>query len=340
MRVLVTGGHGFIGAHVVRALAARGEQVRCLVRPGSPTDRIDDLPWEAADGDVRDTEAVRRAAQGCDAVVHLAGPSSWEDVTSAGVRAAIVGGVASVVGAVEAAGVRRLLHVSSIAALGGRARPEVLDESSPFLLRDRSLVYAHARLTAEGIVQAAVARGLDAVIVNPAEVYGPGDVRLVTARTLLDFARAWPVFVSDGGTSIVHVEDVARGIVAVLDGGRRGERYILGGENVSIRALARTTLELLGRRAPVLRIPGAALRAAAAVARLTGAPLPFPPGIVPYATRYWYVSAEKGRRELGLSFRGARETVASAVAWLREDGKLELASVPGRRTGVAAHARA
>ena len=155
------------------------------------------------------------------------------------------------------------------------------------------------------------------VTVNPAEVYGPGDVDLGTARNLIDFATSKPVLVCRGGTSIVHVDDVAAGILRALERGRSGERYILGGDNVTIGELARIVLELLGRRERIVMVPRRVARVASRVAMRLRIPLPYEPSVVPYATRYWFVDNSKARRELGLRFRSARDTVAPTLAWLR-----------------------
>jgi dihydroflavonol-4-reductase len=198
----------------------------------------------------------------------------------------------------------------------------VFDERAPFTLRDRSLYYAHAKHRAELAALSAVMRGLRVVIVNPSEVYGPHDTALGTAGNLIDFARSSPVLVCRGGTSIVHVADVSAGIIAALERGRPGERYILGGENITIRELARLVLEIMNRRAPIVTVPRGLARIASRLAVAFHVPVPYNPHVVPYATRYWFVDSSKAQRELGVSFRGARATLVSALSWLREQGHL------------------
>jgi dihydroflavonol-4-reductase len=161
------------------------------------------------------------------------------------------------------------------------------------------------------------------VIVNPAEVYGPDDEGMVTAGNLLEFARSWPVLVCDGGISLAHVDDIADGIVAALERGRAGERYILAGQNVSVGELAALTLDILKRHRPIVRFPNPLLKLLAWMGMHLHMPLPFIPQVVPYATLYWYMDSSKARRELGVSFRPARETLMSTLAWLRESGRLE-----------------
>lgn len=317
MRVFVTGGNGFIGSAVVRLLVQRGCAVVCLLRPTSRTDRIADLAVERVDGDVRDYDSVARGMDGCDATVHLAAPGAWGADDPATLRSVIEDGTRNVLDAAGPSGARRVLFVSSTAAVSCSEEPRVFDERSPFTVRDRSLHYAHAKHRAELLAARAHDRGVDVVTVNPAEVYGPGDVDLGTARNLIDFATSKPVLVCRGGTSIVHVDDVATGILRVLDQGRSGERYILGGDNVTIGDLARLVQELLGRRERIVMVPRGVARVVSRMATRLRIPLPYEPSVVPYATRYWFVDSGKARRELGLRFRSARETVGSTLAWLR-----------------------
>ena len=323
MRVFVTGGNGFIGSAVVRRLANSGHEVVCLLRATSDTRRIDDLRYSRAPGDVRSVESLRAPMLRCDCTIHLAAPGGWTDDRPSLLHEVIEGGTRNVLDAAAAAGARhRVIVVSSTAAIAASDRPHVFDESAVFNLADRSLHYAQAKHRAELLVGEACSRGLDAVIVNPAEVYGPGDHALGTARNLVDFATAAPVLVCDGGTSVVHVDDVAAGIVAALERGRAGERYILGGENLSVRELAECVIEMRGRRAPIVMVPNPIARALARTALALSLPVPFDPLVVPYATRYWFMDAGKARRELGVTFRDARATIRPTLDWLGAAGHL------------------
>lgn len=320
MKYLVTGGNGFIGSVLVRRLAGAGHSVRCLLRPTSDTSRIANVPFETARGDVRDLASVRAAMAGCDCTIHLAAPGGWEMDDPDVLSAVIEGGTRNVLAAAEGRREHRVVFVSSTAAVNASSTPVEFDESSPFTIDDPILAYAHAKHRAERATAEAVARGVDAVIVNPAEVYGPGDTALGTAQNLVDFATSTPVLVCDGGTSIVHVEDVVTGILAALERGRTGERYILAGENVSVRRLAGIVLDVEERPARVVQVPNGLVRGIARAAVRMRLPLPFNPHVVPYATRYWFMNSAKARRELGVSFRGARETVESTLEWLRHKG--------------------
>jgi dihydroflavonol-4-reductase len=324
MRVFVTGGHGFIGSMVVRTLLAEGHTVRCLVREGSKTDRIDGLTWERAVGDVRDAAAVERGMQDCDAAIHLASLSNWNDIDSPLMKDVVEGGTRHILAAAaEREQPPRVVFVSSVLAVAGATTPQVFDESAAFTLPDAQLGYSRSKRAAEALCLAAwKEQGVPVVIVNPTEVYGPEDTALITACNLIDFAKSSPVLVCTGGTSIVHVEDVAMGIVRALEKGRPGERYILGGDNLTIRELAALTLELLGQKKSIWTMPNRILRGLASLGRAWKLPLPFNPHVIPYATLYWFARNDKARRELGIEFRGARETLAPTLAWLRDSGRI------------------
>ena len=322
MKVFVTGANGFIGSTVLGALVASGRQVVCLLRDTSRTERIDHLPFERVSGDVRDPSAVRAAMARCDSTIHLAAPGGWESDRPSELRDVIEGGARNVLDAAAALDYHRVVLISSIAAVNGSDAPHVFDEQAVFTVRDPSLHYAHAKHRAEQIASDAYKRGVPVIVVNPAEVYGPEDTSLGTARNLIDFATATPVLVCHGGTSVAHVDDVAAGIVAALDRGRPGERYILGGENLTIRQLAELVLELIGRRALVVSVPNGLARVVARVVAALRIPAPFNPHVVPYATRYWFVDSSKAQRELGVRFRSARDTIQSTLEWLSKTGRL------------------
>jgi dihydroflavonol-4-reductase len=308
---------------VARKLVAQGHTVRCLVRKSSNKVRLDNLESERTEGDIRDQAAVRVAMMNCDAAIHLACISNWSEIHSSEMYDVVVGGTTNVLAAAQAAGCSRVVYVSSSLAINGSASPRLFDETSHHE-KAAGLGYARAKLEAEGLCRDAARRGLNVVIVNPGEVYGPNDIGLVTACNLIDFARSSPVFVCSGGTSVVYVEDVADGIVAALGRGRTGERYILGGENMSVRQIAETTLELLGQRKKrIVLLPNWFVRGVAWAGRTFRVPLPFNPEVIPYATLYWFMNNSKACHELGVQFRGARETLRPTLLWLRELGYIK-----------------
>lgn len=264
--------------------------------------------------------------RGTDAVIHLAGQSAWDDITRAETEGqldeVICGGTRIVADAARENGVR-MVHVSSTVALGGTRSPAALDEKSAVDESAASrLAYARAKLAAEAVCNEAVAAGADIVTVNPAEVYGPDDTALITGKNLIYFAEQSPVIVCPGGTSIAYVDDVADAIIGAIDRGHRGHRYLLGGPGLTLAELARLCLDILGKRARVLTVPGAALAAFARIGKALRLPGAIDPGIVPYATRYWFIDSTKARRELRARFRSARDTLAPTLAWLREAGHI------------------
>lgn len=321
-RVLVTGGSGFIGSVVVRALTDIGAHVRCLLRPTSKIDRLEGLPFERAEGDVRDAPSIARAVAGCQGVVHLAGLSSWNEIDSPAMREVTEGGTHNVLEAAATAGIKKVVFASTAAAVNASDEPKPFDESAAFDLDDRGLSYCRHKRAAERLCRQAHERGRPVVIVNPTEVYGPNDTALVTAGSLVDFAKSSPVFVCSGGTSVAYVQDVAAGVVRALERGRSGERYILGGENLSVKDLAQLTLDILGQKKKIVTLPNIVIRGMAKGALALKVPLPFNPRVIPYATRYWFMDSSKATRELGVSFRSAREALAPTLAWLKETGRL------------------
>lgn len=321
MKVFVTGGNGLIGSNLVRLLRSTNHEVSCLLRPGAQTARIDSQQVERVEGDVLDRASVERGMAGCDAAIHLACLSAWDQIDSPAIDSVAVEGTRNVLNA--AGNGVRVVYVSSIAAIGATRAPAVLNESSPFNLHgEPGLRYAKAKHRAEQLCHEAAARGADVVIVNPAETFGPDDTGLVTARTVIELLKRPLTLVCEGGTSLAYVEDVAAGIVAALERGRAGERYILGGENVSHRKLAQLSLEIAQLRRPILTVPRLLLQRVVELAARLGIRLPVPLVAVPYITRYWFVDNGKAVQELQVSFRSARETLQPTIAWLKAEGYL------------------
>ncbi len=314
MKVFVTGGNGFIGSVVVRTLAQEGHEVVCLLRPTSDISRIQGVPFTRVDGDVRDLESIRLGMEGASGVIHLASLSSWDLIDSPEMRAVVEDGTRNVLQAARDHGGLRVVFVSSLTAVGATPEPRPLDESCEYnLASEDGLAYSQYKHRAEAICRDFFQAGLPVVIVNPAEVYGPNDTSFITAGNLLDFARSNPVLVCNGGTSVAHVEDVALGIVRALEKGRPGERYILGGENLTLRQLAEVSLDLMGKRSRVVTVPNGVLRAVTRMATSLKLPLPYNPKVIPYATRFWFADASKARRELAYQPRSLQEGLTETL---------------------------
>jgi len=321
MRILVTGGNGFIGSVVVRMLRARGVDVRCLVRRTSRLDRIAHLGCDLVVGDLLDFSSLQAAVKGCNVVIHLAGIAKWNLIHSPLMFDVVAGGTLNVLKAAVGSGIERMVYVSSTAALAGTPTPAQQNEDSPSPLRLERYPYARAKHRAEEFCREYSDR-ISVTIVNPGEVYGPNDIELVTAGNLIDFARSNPVAVCNGGTSVVYVDDVAGGIIAALEKGRNRERYILAGENITIRHLAELTNELLSLKKNFITLPTLAIRATSWVGRKLHVPLPFNPEVIPYATLYWFTDNRKAVRELDVRFRDAESTLQPTLEWCMHTGRI------------------
>lgn len=316
MKFLVTGGNGFIGSQVVRQLLAQGHRVVCLLRPTSRTHRLEGLTYDTCYGDIRTKQSLHQAMEGCDGVLHLASPSNWDEITDKPSDEIIVDGTRNVLEVAQEMGQLRCVYVSSATAINGTVKPVVQNENSPFTLQGKRYSYAIAKRRAEGICQEFVNNGLQIVIVNPGEVYGPEDTEHVTCDTLIYFLENNPVIVTRGGTCVAHVEDVAAGIIAAWERGRPGERYILGGENLTLKELATLTITIQGQSKQVITFPNALILAVAWLGVRFNLPLPFNPKVIPYGVRYWFMDNSKARHELGLKFRSAGEVLEPTLQWL------------------------
>ena len=325
--VLVTGASGFVGSAVARALVARGERVRVLVRATSDRTNLADLPCEIAEGDVRDEASVRRALEGCDRLYNVAADYRLWARDPQEIGRNNREGAAAVMGAALAAGVERVVHTSSVAVLRiptGR----VADERERLAPEAAVGAYKRSKVESEALVEAMVReRGLPAVIVNPSTPIGPRDIKPTpTGRVIVEAASGRiPAFV-DTGLNLVHVDDVATGHLLAMDRGRIGERYILGGQDVTLRQMLADIAGLVGRKPPTVNLPRGPLLplawAAEAAAQLTGKE-PFLTRDALKMSRYrMFFTSAKAEAELGYRARPYREALADALAWFRAHGRV------------------
>lgn len=255
MRVLVTGATGFVGSQVAAALARRGDRVRVLRRKSSTLIALEGLDLEHFYGDILEPDAVAAAARGCDTVFHVAALSSYWRAKAPEVYRVNVEGTRIVMDACLRAGVSRVVHTSSCAAIGVRRDGRPSDESQPLNPHEERFAYAHSKYLAEQEVLKAVRLGLPAVIVNPAVVIGPGDHNLISGSMIVEMAKHSLPAAPPGGVCMADVDAVTFGHLAAADRGRVGERYILGGENLTYKAITQIIASVVGCKAPRWRIP-------------------------------------------------------------------------------------
>ena len=317
MRALVTGASGFIGAHVVAALAAEGAQVRAFDRRAPY-----DLPAgaEPVAGDVLDRDALARAMDGCDAVFHLAAVYSFARADAALMRAVNVDGTRAVLdAAARCASVRRVVHTSSCATCGpvpGRSATEADGPAQYELV----VPYKRTKLEGERLALAAALEGREVVVVNPTTPVGPGDRRPTpTGKMIADVAAGRArAYLRGGALNVVAVTDVAAGHVRAFEHGRAGERYLLGGENLPMRDVFALVAAAAGRTAPRVAIPWRAAYAAARAADAALRPLGREPALlnldeVRLARLPMRFDDARARRELGHRSRPAAEALAEAA---------------------------
>jgi len=329
-KVLVTGASGFVGARLVRALVERGEKVRVLVRPGSSLRGLKDLPVELCRGDIMIEHEVYRALLGCDRMYHVAAVYKMfarnpEDV----LQPAIVGTKATLEAA-RKLGIGKVVVTSSVAAVGANDKPEPMDEDWEFNLKD-SETYIVAKWKAEQAALSYVDEGLDVVVVNPTGIFGPGDWKPTpSGATILQYLGwrwPWGFPTSEGGINVVDVDDVVAGHLGAMDHGRSGERYILGGENLTYEQMFRLLSDLTGLQGPGFKAsPGMATlmgRMLESGARLFGGEPALTYKLArDYVGRYVWVKTDKAEKELGYQPRPARQALLRSIKWYLYQGYL------------------
>jgi dihydroflavonol-4-reductase len=328
MTTLVTGATGFVGSAVARTLIARGHSLRLLTRPSSDRRNLAGLEAEIVTGDLTEPDSLRRAAAGCRFVVHVAADYRiWVPDPDAMLRANVDGALAMVRAAADA-GAERIVHCSSVAALGQIGDGTPADEATPANEADFVGIYKRSKYLAEqAVLDLARRESLPVVVVNPSSPVGPRDIKPTpTGKMVLDAAAGRVPFYIDTGLNIVHVDDVAEGHVLALEKGRVGERYVLGGENMLLKDILGLVADVVHRRPPSIRLPEAVTWPAAFMmekaAKLTGiAPL-MTRDHLKMARKKMFYSSAKAESELGYKFRPARLAVEDAVAWFRSNGML------------------
>jgi dihydroflavonol-4-reductase len=331
--VLVTGGTGFVGANLVRELLADGHRVRVLARPGGLRRTLAGLPLDVVEGDVEDAASVRTAVAGARWVFHVAADYRLWTRDPAALYRANVDGTRHVLGAAAEAGAARIVHTSTVGALGLPGDGTPGDEDTPVSLADMVGPYKASKYLAERVADELAARGAPVVIVNPSAPVGPWDVKPTpTGQMIVDFLRGRMFASLDTGLNVVHVRDVARGHILAAERGRPGARYVLGHENLTLGEIFALLARITGLPAPRARIPYPVAWLAAAgmeaVARVTGRPPRASLTAVRMARKRMFFSAGRAVRELGLPQTPAETALRDAVAWFREHGGEPLGAAP------------
>ncbi len=325
---LVTGATGFVGAAVARALAARGQKLRLMVRAGSDRRNLANIEAEVFVADLADPASLEAAVQGCRYLFHVAADYRLWVPNPAEMRRVNVDGTVALLNAAHQAGVERTIYTSSVAALGLLPNGEPADENT--FVDERLLIgaYKRSKYDAEQAVRKLVLQGQNIVIVNPSTPVGPGDIKPTpTGKMVLDAANGrMPAFVNTG-LNVVHVDDVAQGHLLALERGRVGESYILGGENLMLKDFLRIIAMQARRKAPKIRLPIAPLMPVAAAMELiagrTGRTPLMTREMLRMARKKMFFSSAKAIAKLGYAPRPAREAVEDALDYFATQGLIK-----------------
>ncbi|WII70568.1 NAD-dependent epimerase/dehydratase family protein [Bdellovibrio sp. 22V] len=323
MKILVTGANGFLGSWVTRALVNEGHHVYALVRPKSDISELSGVNCKYVHGDVTDVHSLLEAFKGVDTVFHLAGVIAYKKSERALMDKVNVQGTANVVSVCREHKVRRLVYLSSVVAIGAGYTPQdVMNEDSPYNISDLNLGYFETKHEAEILVKKACDKGeIDAVILNPSTIYGAGDAKKGSRKMQVKVAQGKFKFYTSGGVNVVAVEDVVQGILSAWKKGRKGERYILAGENILIKDLFAMIAAEAGVKAPSHQLPDSFLHLLGATGDLMdkmGLKGPISRENAYTSTMYHWFDSSKAQRELDFKPRPAREAIHNSVQWMKD----------------------
>jgi dihydroflavonol-4-reductase len=326
MSTLVTGATGFVGSHVARQLVSAGQNVRVLVRPTSNFKLLEDLRVERVEGDLRDAGSIERAMQGVRRVFHVAADYRLWTAHPEELYESNVEGTRQLIAAAERAGVERVVYTSTVATIAvpqqGAGLP---NEATAARLEEMIGHYKRSKFLAEQVALEAAKAGAPVVIVNPTAPVGPGDWKPTpTGRIILDFLLGkMPAYV-DTGLNVVAVEDVAAGHLLAAEKGRSGERYILGGRNMTLKEILDALAAITGKRAPRLKLPHVVALAAGYAdewySRIAGREPQIPVEGVKMSRHKMFVESDKAARELGYAPGKIEAGLERAVRWYVDHG--------------------
>jgi dihydroflavonol-4-reductase len=324
MKVLVTGGTGFVGSHLVRCLLDRGHDVRSLVRPTSTLDNLRDLSVELVQGDLRDLESLRRALKGIDVAYHCAADYRLWCRDPIEMYASNVGGTNNVMQAASELGVGRVVYTSTVGCLGLNRDGSPADEQTPVTIDEMIGDYKRSKFQAEAKAREWATRGLDVVIVNPSTPVGELDVKPTpTGKIIVDFLKGKMFGYVETGMNLIDVRDCAEGHVLAAEKGTTGERYILGGENLSLKEIFDRLAEVTGIGSPRMRVPHWVAETYARLENFWSISLARREPDVPLESvrlsrhKMWFDSG-RAVRELGLRQSPVKDALGRAVRWFQE----------------------
>lgn len=328
MATLVTGATGFIGSHIAKKLVDRGEHVKILLRKSSQTSNIDDIDVERVYGDVMDMDSVNEALKGCDTLYHTAGVASFRKEDYQKMEEINVKGTSNILNAALEAGIKKVIHTSSIAAIGVDPNRGIANEETKYDLDYLGVKYLNTKHRGEQIALDLSKKGLPLIVVNPSTVIGTGDIYLSsTAFILWFYKKKFPGYM-DGTLNMVDVDDVAEGHILAAEKGRIGERYILGNENFTLQELFTLLEEVTGVPKPKMKIPYfMALASGYVVERILGMSFPnystMDLDSVKLSKLRWHFDNSKAINELGYQPGDIKESVKNTLSWFRENGHLD-----------------
>jgi dihydroflavonol-4-reductase len=323
VKALITGATGCVGANLVEAVTQHGWEARALRRKTSSLQALDGLTYEVAFGDIMQADTLIEAMRGIDIVFHAAAVADYWRTGKERLYTVNVEGTRNVLQAAKICGISRVVFTSSVAALGLPEFGRQLDETDQFNMRPEQFHYGYSKMLAEQVVAEFVSSGLDVVIVNPAVVIGPRDINRISGSILLEEKHIGLPVYPPGGVCVIDVADVCNAEISAVEHGRRGERYILGGENLWYRDLITATAQVVGQKPPRVGLSRGATRAIAIIVDLlrhAGARLPATGDQVRFSAETLWFDSGKARRELGLNTRPYRETAQRSYEWYRRNG--------------------
>lgn len=321
MKAIVTGANGFLGSWLCRRLLEEGHDVTALVRKSSDLSEIEHLKLKYEYGDVTDKASLQASFKDKDYVFHLAGVIAYKAVDRALMNRVNIGGTQNVVDVLTEQKQAKLLNLSSVVAVGASFKPESLTEDSPYTIHDLNLGYFETKHAAEKIVTAAAKKNLiHAVSANPSTIYGFGDAKKGSRKTQIKVAREEFPFYTSGGANVVAAEDVVDGIMKAVAKGRNGERYILCGDNLTIKELFTKIANFAGVKPPQILLPFPLLKLVGHIGDLTGKGLSVENAYT--ASMYHWFTCDKAKKELGFSPRPSDIAIENSVRWMKDHGYL------------------